>query len=467
MTFLSLNSFFCELLAAMPPAVQVILLGIVLPFVSIVGAYFMVRWVMRLALRPLLGRAPVFIADRYLFSRFHRNAINIITFIAVLGITYVTAALITVLSIFNGFTDLVESMYTSFDPDVRVVAARGKHFEDSDSLKQVIANFPGVAAVRPSVQDKAMLTYYDKQYMVEVKGIDPNYLAVSPLDSLVYEGDFVFETPDGYDLAVLGGSVAYFINARISDRIHPMRLWAAGDAKKLLNNPEKAVNSRNLYTAGYFKVQMEYDLRYILVDLPLAQNLFGLEDKVSSYDMKVNTFGEAEAVKAALQKQLGSQYRVETWFDMHETLFNVMQNEKLVAYLILTLMLIIAAVNVVGSLSMIIVEKTRDIAILKSMGASRKMIRRVFLLESLLVGGIGGIAGMFSAFVIGIAQENCGLVPMNGGQSFTSAVEFFPHRMWIGDFGAIFLTVFLLSVLAGLYPSKKAADTAIVQSLRK
>lgn len=467
MTTLGLDNVLCDLVASLPPAVQAVVLGVILPLLAIVGAYFLVRWVMRWVLRPLLGRAPVFIADRYLFSRFHRNAINAITFIAVLGITYVTAALITVLSIFNGFSDLVENMYTSFDPDVRVVAARGKHFPSSDSLEQVIATFPGVKAVRPTVQDKAMLTYYDKQYMVEVKGLDRSYLAISPLDSLVYEGDFSFQTADGYDLAVLGGSVAYFINARISDRLHPMRLWAAGDAKRLLQNPEEAVRSRNLYTAGYFKVQMEYDLRYILVDLPLAQDLFDLGTRITSYDLKLDHFDDANAVKAALQEKLGSRYRVETWFDMHQTLFNVMQNEKLVAYLILTLMLIIAAVNVVGSLSMIIVEKTRDIGILKSMGASRRVVRRIFLLESLLVGGIGGIAGMFTAFVIGVLQENCGLVPMSGGESFTSAVEFFPHRMWLGDFALIFATVFLLSVLAGLYPSRKAADANIVDSLRK
>ena len=456
-----------NIIQVLPPIVQIILLGVVFPLLTILLSFFFVKLLLRYVVAPLAGRASVFVADRYLFSRTHRNAINIITFIAVLGITYVTAALITVLSIFNGFQGLVENMYTAFDPDLRIVAARGKTIEHSDSLIQSIQNTPGVAYTSPAIQDKAMLAYFDKQYMVEVKGVKPDYLLLNPLDSLVYEGDYVFSNDMGHSMSVLGGSVAYFINARISDRIHPMQLWAAGDAKASQTNPEQAVRSESLFTAGYFKVQMEYDTKYILVDFELARRLFDLGDKVSSYDVRVEKFGEAEEVKEALQAKLGSGYKVESWFDMHQSLFNVMKNEKLVAYLILTLMLVIAAVNVVGSLSMIIVEKTRDIAILKSMGASRRMVRRIFMLESLLVGGIGGIAGMSTAFVIGWLQENAGLVPMSGGETFTSGMEYFPHEMWLGDFALIFGTIFCLSLLAGLYPSKKAADTAIVASLRK
>jgi len=460
--FLPLN-----IIADIPQVVLIILLGIVLPLAMILGAFYLIKLFLRYGLSPVTGRATAFIANRYLFSRTHRNAINIITFVAVLGITYVTAALITVLAIFNGFQDLVENMYTAFDPDVRVVASRGKTFDDDAELRQRILSVDGVEFMSPTVQDKAMLTYFDKQYMVEVKGVKMDYLELNPLDSLVYEGDFGFKTEGGYPMAVLGGTVAYYINARISDRITPMELWAAGDVKKALSNPLEAAKSRKLFTAGYFKVQMEYDTRYILADFEMVRELFSMENKISSYDIRIGDFGEADRVKQDIQRALGPEYKVETWYDMHETLFSVMKNEKLVAYLILTLMLIIAAVNVVGSLSMIIVEKTRDIAILKSMGASKRMVRRIFLLESLLVGGIGGIAGMASAWVIGYLHETYGLVPMAGGETFTSGIEFFPHEMWASDFAIIFCTIFLLSLIAGLYPSKKAADTKIVVSLRK
>ncbi len=451
----------------LPLALQIILLGFILPFAAIALFFFLFKLFVRHVLYPLTGWTSFFISGRYLFSRTHRNAINIITFIAVVGITYVTAALITVLSIFNGFQDLVENMYTSFDPDLRVVAARGKSFVGSDSLLSTIASHEGIAHVSPTIQDKAMLTCYDKQYMVEVKGVRPDYLELNRLDELIYEGNYEFISEGGRPMAVLGGSVAYFINARISDRIQPMRLWAAGDVKKSLTNPEDAVRSIDLFTAGYFKVQMEYDTRYILVDFEIADQLFGMKGKISSYDIRLDDFDDAEDVRESLQKQLGSTYKVETWYGMHESLFNVMKNEKFVAYLILTLMLIIAAVNVVGSLSMIIVEKTRDIGILKSMGASKGMIRSIFLQESLLVGCIGGFAGMFTAVIIGNLQEKGGLVLMGGGESFTSQVEFFPHIMLAKDFILMFVTIVGLAILAGIYPSAKAAGIAVVQALRK
>lgn len=438
----------------------------VLPLGAIGLSYLLAKFALRQLMGWILGRVPAYIAERYLFSRQNRNAINIISFISVLGITFVTYVLIVVLSIFNGFQGYIEGMYTSFDADVRVVPARGKTMPASDSLRTVLADFEGVEAVAPVVQDKAMLTYFDKQYMVEVKGIQRDYLKVNRVDQLVYEGEFEFQGIDGQPQAILGGSVAYFINARISDRLHPMKLWAVGDARDLLTNPEQAVRTQNLFTAGYFKVQMEYDTRYIIADFATTQELFDLKGRVSSYEIATQDFHAAESVARALRAQLGEGYKVETWFDMHETLFKVMRNEKLVAYFILTLMLLIAAVNIIGGLSMIIVEKTRDIAILRSMGAQRSMIRKLFIVEGVFVGGIGGIAGMLSAFVFGIMQTEVGVVCLNGGESF-SDIQYFPLSMYWGDFAVTALTVFGISVLAGVLPSMKAANTNIVASLRK
>jgi lipoprotein-releasing system permease protein len=438
----------------------------VVPLGAIGLSYLLTKLGLRKIMGWIMGRVPAYIAERYLFSKQNRNAINIISFISVLGITFVTYVLIVVLSIFNGFQSYIEGMYTSFDADLRVMPARGKTMEASDSLLAVLKQVEGIEAVSPSVQDKAFLTYFDKQYMVEVKGITRDYLKVNRLDNLVYEGEFEFEGLDGQPQAVLGGSVAYFINARISDRLHPMKLWAIGDAKDLLTNPEQAVRTQNIFTAGYFKVQMEYDTRYIIADFTKTQELFDIKGRVSSYDIALVDFDKAEATARRLRAQLGPGYKVETWFDMHETLFKVMRNEKLVAYFILTLMMLIAAVNIIGGLSMIIVEKTRDIAILRSMGAQRSMIRKLFVVEGVFVGGIGGIAGMISAFVFGIMQTRVGVVCLNGGESF-SDIQYFPLEMWWGDFALTACTVFGISVLAGVLPSIKAANTNIVASLRK
>lgn len=436
------------------------------PLFSMALAYFLTKFVLKALMGLLVGKVPAFIAERYLFSKQNRNAINVISLISVFGITYVTYVLIVVLSIFNGFQGYIEGMYTAFDPDVRIVAARGKTLPINDSMLVALREMDGVKAVSEVVQDKAMLTYYDKQYMVEVKGVKRDYLNVNRLDTLVYEGDYAFEGMDGLQQVVVGGSVAYYINARISDRMHGMKLWAVSDPKALMTNPENAVKSEEIFTAGYFKVQKDYDTRYIIADFYMVQELFDLDFQLTSYEIALDDFHQSEEMAAQIQTKLGAKYKVETWFDMHDTLFKVMQNEKLVSYLILTLMLLIAAVNIVGGLSMIIVEKTRDIAILRSMGAQRAMIRKLFIVEGVFVGAIGGIAGMIAALIFSWFQINVGVVCLNGGESF-SDMQYFPLEIWWGDYALTSLTVFGISVIAGLLPSIKAANTNIVISLRK
>ena len=438
---------------------------VVLP-AALAIAYFLVKYGLRFIFSVTMGKFPAFVADRYLFSAKNRNAVNIISFISVLGITVVSAALVVVLSVFNGFQGLIEGMYSSFDPDLKVVAARGKTFQEDPQVLARILSIDEVKHATGAIEEKAMLSSGDKQYMVVVKGVPGDYLAISRLDTLNYEGEYAFETEDGYPMAMVGGSVAYYINAKISDRIHPMKIFAAGDSEKMFKNPEEAVQIRDLFTAAYFSVQIEYDTRYIVTSLDFAKDLFGMEKTLTSYDVSVQDFDKAEEVKEQLVRVLGEDYRVLTWYEQHQSLFDVMKNEKVVAYMILTLMLLIAAVNIVGSLSMIVVEKVGDIAILKAMGASQRLVRRIFLGEGLLVGSIGLLAGMLSALGLGLIHVNYGLLPINGGQSF-SRVKYFPFEFNIMDFVLVFFTVYSLTILAAWYPSSKAAQTGIVASLRK
>ena len=440
----------------------VLLLGI-FPAVAIVLSWLLTRHVLRRLLEILMGKLPVLLAGRYLFSMRNRGAINFITLISVIGVTVVTFCLIIILSIFNGFQDFIENRYTAFDPDV---AARGKTIDTSDSLLKVIHAFDGVAEVSPVVEDKAMLTYFDKQYMSMVKGLKPDHLKINRLDTLLYEGEYAFETTEGMPATVLGGTVAYYINSRISDRLHPMKLWAAGDARNFMRNPEEAVRTRELFANAYFRVQLEYDGRYILVDYAFAEDLFDMKGKASAYEVKVDDFGQAETIAKGLQAKLGAKYKVETWYDMHATLFNVMKNEKFVAYLILTLMLVIAAVNIIGGLSMIIVEKTRDIGILRAMGATTGIIRRTFTAEGVFTGVIGGIAGIAVAGLFSYVHIHFGVLKLNGGQSFQD-MQYFPLKAFWTDYLATFTTVFLVSTLAGLYPSIRAAKQEIIPALRK
>ena len=454
-----------------------IVIFIVFQVLAIAGSYFLATPGILRMLRPVLGRVPMMIAGRYLFTWKKRVAINIITIISVVGISCATAALIIILSVFNVFQDLIEGLYTSWDADVRVVAARGKAFEDLPELRSAILGQEGVEALAPSCENKAMLTYYDKHYMVTLKGVDSSMLAVRRLDTLVYQGEYDFGPSEGYSTVILGSSVGYFLNSRLNDRVHPIKVWAAPEipGSALMTDPAQAVRTQSVFPSGYFEAQMEYDLRYVLVSLALMDSLYGFGNRITAYDLRLRNFDDATQVKEALQARLdalpleqthGQRYRVETWYEQHKTLFDVMKNEKLVAYLILTLMLLIAAVNIVGSLSMIVLEKTSDIAVLQSMGATKGMVRRTFAIEGMMVGLIGGISGMATAGVFTLAQKHIGIIKINGGDSF-GKYEYFPIQPLATDYLLIFGTVLLISILASLYPSWKAAQGNLVSALRR
>lgn len=455
---------------------------------SLFSAVLIVYGVIQALKKGKSNHFTVFVAERYLFGKSERrtvlgtiwrasfsiipfaggsrNAINTITSISMLAIMVVTAALILVLSVFNGFQHLIENMYTSFDPDIRIEASRGKKFVGSDSLRTLIEGIEGVEYVVPTLEEKAMMTYYDRQEMGLVKGITPEHLRINDYDRLVYEGTYTFHTPEQAAGGIFGGTLAYYLNARISDRNKPVQIWTASETADPLKNPEEAYQSVSVFPTGYFKVQLEYDSKYLLMDFETVRKLFQAGDEITAYEVKVTRFDQAQAVRARLQKALGPQYRVETWFEQHEGLFKVMKNEKVVAYLILTLMLLIAGVNIIGGLSMVVVEKTRDIGILQSMGANARQIRKIFLVEGLMVGGIGGMAGMIAAFVFGWVHQTIGLIPLAGGDSY-GELTYFPLQLNGWDFLVIFCTVFGLSILAALHPARKASQTRIVEALRK
>jgi lipoprotein-releasing system permease protein len=216
---------------------------------------------------------------------------------------------------------------------------------------------------------------------------------------------------------------------------------------------------------GYFSVQKEYDEKFILTDFDFARRFMRLEGELSAYELRLSDIRLVDEVKERLEAALPPGYKVLTWYEQHQTLYRVMRNEKYITYLILTLMLAIAAVNIVGSLSMIVLEKTRDIAVLKSVGGDIQLIRRIFLLEGLLVGGIGVSIGMGLAFIFGLLQEHYGIIKLYGGESFR--VSAFPIEMQAADFLLIFVTVMGLSVLASLYPSRRAAQIRIAEGLHR
>lgn len=416
-------------------------------------------------MKTLLG-----IASRYLFSQKSSNAINVIIWVCILGIGIGSMAIIFVLSIFNGLTNFIEGLFAGIDPDIKIVASVGHTFEDSEELYESLLNYAEVISISKTLEGKVWLEYQDNETVATLKGVESNFLRVSPLDTFVVSGDYTFAQRNGRYQVLMGIEIAHRLNADLVNDsrpitdIPPVRVsYLPQDASTF--NPLNDLRTDYVYPSGVFSIQKEYDETYLVSDLTFVRELFALQNQVSAYEIRLKDIKRADRVKEDLQQLVGDKYMVQTWYEQHQTLYRVMKNEKYISYLILVLMLAIAAVNVVGSLQMIVYEKTRDIAVLKSFGATSAMIRKIFLYTGLMVGGLGGMIGVVGAFLFGMIQKVFGIIRLHGGESFR--VESFPIDLQFSDFLLVFSTVMLLAMIASLYPSRRAARVKVVEGLRQ
>ncbi|MEM6764361.1 MAG: FtsX-like permease family protein [Bacteroidota bacterium] len=406
----------------------------------------------------------LFIARRYLFSKKSQNAINIITWVAITGIMVGTAALVLVMSVFNGLAGFIEDLYSSFDPDLKVVATRGVTFEENEKLWEAIENHPEVAAITKTIEGQIILSYVENRTFGLLKGVESSFTEINPIDDFIYFGEFTFKTAYDRDGIIPGDMVFRRLHGNWEDEQRP--IWLSYIPPDAPTNPIQlaaAVQTTAVFPTGIFGVQKEYDEKYVLADFDFARRFLEREGEVSAYEIKLKDLTKAADVKADLMPLLPEDTELLTWYEQHKTLYRVMKNEKYITFLIIILMVAMLAINIVGSLSMIILEKTRDIAVVKSMGADDGIIRRVFMLEGLLVGGIGVSIGMALAFIVGYFQEKSGFFMLSGGESFVALP--FPLDMQWQDFVVIFISVLSLSILASWYPATKAGSIQVREGL--
>ncbi|MCK5924182.1 MAG: ABC transporter permease, partial [Methylococcales bacterium] len=321
--------------------------------------------------------------------------------------------------------------------------------------------------VSKTIEDRVHLKYFDQETFATIKGVEENFTEANPIGDVQYlwDGEYVFDKVDGIAQGVFGQGVAAMLAINIHDKMHPIEITFLNDNASSLTNLADAILYERIYPSGVFAVQKEYDDKYVLNDLDFAREIFQQEGKLSSWELALTDPEDSDQIKLNLEKLLGPEYSVKTWKDLHQSLYRVMQNEKYISYLILSLLLAISAINIVGSLSMIVLEKTRDIAVLKSLGTTAGTIRKIFLMEGFFVGGIGVTAGCLIALIFGLLQQNYGLVSLTGGEDF--GIPDFPMELQWLDFVLIFFTVIGLSLLAALYPSLKAAEIPITQNLKR
>lgn len=395
------------------------------------------------------------IARRYLFAKKSTNAINIISGISVIGVVVATMALIIVLSVFNGFHDLVASLFTAFDPQIEITPAKGKSCAADDPLILKIKALPEVDVATECVEDQALAVYGDKQMMVRVKGVEDNYPYLTNIKSiLIGEGDFTLHAADleygipGIRVAIDLGTGAYWQDW--------LKIYAPQREGQLdMTNPGEAFNVDSLMSAGcVFSVkQAKYDKQYILTSITFARNLFFRQGEITSLALRMKKGTDIEAVKEEIRGICGDKYVVKDRFEQQEDTFRIMKIEKIIAYIFLTFILVIACFNIIGSLSMLIIDKKDDVRTLRYLGASDRLIGRIFLIEGSLISVVGAILGTLLGLLLCWLQQEYGLVSM-GESSGTFIVDAYPLSVHYSDVAIIFVTVITVGFISVYYPVK-------------
>lgn len=395
----------------------------------------------------------LYIAKRYLFSKKSHNAINIVSIISACGVAVGTIALVCVLSVFNGFQGLVENLFSNFDPPIKITLNQGKTFDTQLPEIQRIKKMPEVAFFGEVLQENALLMFSDKQTPVIVKGVSENYGQISDIDKIMMDGSF--KLTDGvFDMGVAGIGLAQTLGCGVRF-VEPLQLYAPKRNSSIsIIRPDEAFNKQYLFLSGIFMVQQaKYDSNLLLVRLSLARKLFEYNNEVTSIELKLAKGTDGKVVQQKIQKILGKNFSVKNKYEQQEDFFRMTKVEKWITYLILSFILLIAIFNVIGSLSMLIIEKKKDIIILENMGASRNLIFKIFLFEGWMISIIGVIIGIILGLVLCYLQMEFGLISL-GGESGAYIVNAYPVQIEWFDILIIAITVLSLGFLAAIYPAR-------------
>lgn len=389
----------------------------------------------------------LFISRRYLVSKKSHNAINIITAIAVTGIVIGATALVIVLSAFNGISGLVFGLYNTFDPDIKITPKEGKTFLP-DSLKMdKIRKLGSVAHYAEILQENALLKYDDKQVIATIKGVDDQFVRMTRMDTVTREGEFLLQE-GGQSFAVIGYGIAHKLTLALNDFVHPLEIYIPKRNVNSALNPDDAFNIRQLEVAGIFSLNDDFDYRFCIIPLSLARELLDRKTELSAIEIGLKKGEDAQSVKSEILSILGPGFEIKTRYEQNEVLFKTINSEKWWTFLILVFILVIATFNVVGSMTMLILEKKEDMKILSRLGADRSLIRNIFLAEGFLITMAGAALGLLLGLFVCWLQIQFKLVPFSEG----FIVDAYPVTVQPLDILLVFAVVMIIGTLASWYP---------------
>ena len=400
---------------------------------------------------------PFFIARRYLFSKKSTNAINIISDISMVGVAVATMALVIVLSVFNGFHDLVASFFTNFDPQIEVVPTRGKSAPADDPALTTIKAMPEVLVATECVTDQALAYYNGRQAMVNVMGVDDNFAQLTHINSILYgQGEFCLQAANlQYGVPGIRLAQTLDLGAQWDGFLTIFAPQREGQLIDMASDADGFVADSLLSPGVVFSVnQAKYDRDYLITSIGFARRIFQMQGMVTSLKLKLKPGADLDAVKQRMQQVSEGRFRVLDRFEQQADTFRIMQIEKVLAYLFLTFILLVACFNIIGSLSMLIIDKKADVQTLRNLGADNRTIARIFLFEGRMISAIGAIVGILLGLLLCWLQQQFGLVSM-GESSGTFVVNAYPVSVHYGDVFIVLVTVLVVGWVAAWYPVRK------------
>ncbi len=394
----------------------------------------------------------LYIARRYLFSRKSTNAINIISMISMAGVCIGSAALFIILSVFNGFEELNLILYKQLSPDIQITAKEGKFFDSNKINISDLKAIDGSALFVEVLEDNALLKYGNAQYFSKVKGVSDDFLKYKNLDEAVIAGTFDLYA-DSIPYAVIGRGVEYALGLDVTQPIDQISvLVPQKDFSHTILNPQSALKRMEIYPAGIFSVQQEMDDQVCFVPITFARELFDEYKRISSVEIYLSDEKSIAKVKKKLSTILDDDFRIRDRYELNEILYKVLNTERWGVYLILSFILMIAICNIIGSVTMLVIDKKKDIAILQSMGLTKKNVQKIFLYEGLLIALLGALAGLILGGGFAFLQEHYGIIKINTSGSFL--IQVYPAKVLFKDFWIVIITVFIISFTASWFTAR-------------
>jgi len=397
-----------------------------------------------------LLKFPFLIARRYLFAKKSHNAVNIISAVSVAGVCVGTLALVIVMSVFNGFEELTKQLFSTFDPDLKVTIAKGKSFTPDPQKLLLLEADPDVLIFSQTIEENVLVQYGDQQEIAIMKGVDDNYPHITGIDSMMFEGNFALWEGD-MPRAVLGLTIAYKLRVGLHF-ITPLQFWIVRNVPKISLNPERDLNDRYIHPSGKFAIDEDIDSQFILVPIEFARSLLENDTITSAIEIKLRPGTNDKRVQKRVAEIFGDQYEVKTTYQQKELVYKILQSEKFVTFMILTFVLLIASFNVVGSISMLMIEKKRDMFILQSMGVDRQMLSTIFMLQGWMIVLLGALTGLITGALLCWLQMDYGFFKVTSAGTYI--INAYPVAVRARDFVMILIAVAGVSFITIYFPVK-------------